>query len=321
MKSANLSISIRLSLAVLALAVLGGCSGSQSGGGSAPSTTTATGPTVVTINGEAVPQNLLDAFAIARGIDLSNPQQRERALKQLTDFVLLEQLAKKEGYTNDPEFVAAVDLGRLQTISSAATRQLQKTLVVDDAAVRAEYEQQAAKGAGVAYDFSQIVYADEAAAKKAAAAINAKPFDATLDSYRKDARMARNFNKVRSTQLPPPLATALTALKPGETTKTPVQLPQGWAVLHLTTANEIPQPPFEQVKEGIKRMLGKRLGDERITKLRESATIVLADPPPPPAAAATKPAAGPRSVPMTPTPAPAAATPAPAVPAAQPAKD
>lgn len=298
MKAPEPAISIRLSLAALALAVLAGCSGGQGGGAAAPSATPA-GPVVVTVNGEAVPQKLLDAFAIARGMDLSNPQQRERALKQLTDFVLLEQLAKKEGYANDPDFAALVELGRLQAASSATMRQLQKSIAVDDAAIRTEYDQQVAKGAGTAYDFAQLVYADQAAAQKAAAAIAAKPFDATLDSYRKDARSARNFNRARSTQMAPPLATALAALKPGETTKAPVQLPQGWAVLHLTAAGEAPQPAFEQVKEGIRRTLTKRAGDERIAKLREGAKIVLADPPPAPDPAATKPA-GARPMPARP---------------------
>lgn len=318
MKSANLTTSIRLSLAAFALVVLGGCSGGQSGAGSASSSAAASGPVVVTVNGEAVSQKLLDAFAIGRGMDLSNPQQRERALKQLTDFVLLEQMAKKEGYTKDEDFASMIELGRLQAVSSAAMRQLQKTITVDDAAIRAEYDQQAAKGAGTAYDFSQMIYADEAAAKKAAAAIGAKPFDQTLDSYRKDARSARNYNKARSTQMPPPMVTALAALKPGETTKTPVQLPQGWAILHLTAVSEIPQPPFEQLKEGIKRTLAKRAGDERITKLRETATIVLADPAPAPAPAATKPAGATRPT-MPAQTVPSAA--APATPAPAPAKD
>lgn len=306
MKSPNPTTSIRLSLAVLALAALGGCGG-QGGGTAAPSAAVS-GPVVVTVNGEAVPQKLLDAFAIARGMDLSNPQQRERALKQLTDFVLLEQLAKKEGYPNDADFAAQVELGRLQAASSATMRQLQKSIAIDDAAIRAEYDQQVAKGAGMAYDFSQMIYADQAAAQKAAVAIAAKPFDPTLDSYRKDARSARNFSRARSTQMAPPLATALAALKPGETTKTPVQLPQGWAVLHLTAANEAPQPAFEQVKEGIRRTLSKRAGDERIAKLREGAKIVLADPPPPADPAATKPA-GARPMPAQPGPAGGAAPP------------
>lgn len=302
MKSA--AFPVRLTLASLVLAVLAGCSPGQGGNDATPSADS--GPAVEVVNGEPVPQRLLDAFAIARGIDLSNPQQREKALKQLTDYVLLAQLAKNEGYTKDPEFAAAVEFGRLQALSTATSRRLQKTTEVDDAAVRAEYDQQAAKGGGTAYDFGQIVFADKAAAEKAATAIGAKPFDQAMETYRKDARMARNFSKVRSTQLPPALAEALGALKPGETTKTPVQLPQGWAVLHLTASNPIPQPPFEQAKEGIKRTLARRAVEERFAKLRESAKITLTDPPPPASAAAIRP-----STPSAPLrPAPTAAQPA-----------
>lgn len=283
MKSGTLANTLRASLAGLALASLGACSGTQSGGKEVAAPAAAAGPVVVTINGQAVPQSLFDALAAARGLDLANPQQRERALKQLTDLVLVDQLAKKEGYVSDPDYAAALELGRLQSVSTAATRHLQKTAAVDDAALQAEYDRQAAKSAGQVYDFSQLIYADQAAARKAAAAINAKPFDATLESYRKDARSARNYDKVRAAQLMPAMATALGTLKPGETAKEPVQLPQGWTVLHLTAVGEMPQPSFEQVKEGLRRSLSRRVADDRVAKLREGATIVAADPPPTPA--------------------------------------
>lgn len=287
-----------LLLAACVAAALAACSGGRTGGSEASPPKSSGGPTAVTINGEAVPQALLDAFASIRGMDLANPQQRERAMKQLTDLVLVDQLARKDGYASDPGFASMVELGRLQAVSAAAMRHLQKTEAIDDAAIRAEYDRQTAKGAGMAYDFSQMTYADEASARKAAAAIGAKPFDATLDSYRKDARSARNYTQVRAAQVTPAMAAALEALKPGETTKEPVQLPQGWTVLHVAAANEVPQPPFEQVKDGLRRTLAKRSVDEHMARLRESASVVQADPPPAPAS--VQESKGPTPVPPAP---------------------
>jgi len=304
---------LALPFATLALAVLAGCGGS--GAGSAGSGTGTgsiqlgdNGGVVETVNGEAVPQRLLDALAQSRGIDLSNPQMREKALKQLTDSVLLAQAAKKNGYASDPEFAAAVELGRLQGVASATMRQLQTKSAVDDAAVRAEYDAQAAKGGASEYDFGQIVFATQEQATKAAAEVaGGKNFDQVVETYRKDARMARNFPKVRASMLPPPLATALADLKAGETTKTPIQLPQGWALVHLTAVNTVPQPPFEQMKEGLRRTLSRKASEDHMSKLRDEAKITLTDPPPastlpPPPPAPARPNG---MMPMTPGAAPA----------------
>lgn len=302
---------LALPFATLALAVLAGCGGSGGSGAGSDSGSIQLGDNggvVETVNGEAVPQRLLDALAQSRGIDLSNPQMREKALKQLTDSVLLAQAAKKDGFGSDPEFAAAVELGRLQGVASATMRQLQNKSSVDDAAVRAEYDAQAAKGGVSEYDFGQIVFAtQEQAAKAAADVAGGKNYDQVVETYRKDARMARNFPKVRASMLPPPLAAALTALQPGETTKTPLQLPQGWALVHLNTVNAVPQPPFEQMKEGLRRTLSRKASEDHMTKLRDEAKITLTNPPPastlpPPPPAPARPNG---MMPMTPGAAPA----------------
>jgi peptidyl-prolyl cis-trans isomerase C len=301
---------IALPFAALALAVLAGCGGGAggSGPGSGGIQLSDNGGVVETVNGEAVPQRLLDALAQSRGIDLSNPAMREKALKQLTDTVLLAQAAKKQGFGSDPEFAAAVELGRLQGIASATMRQLQTKSTVDDAAVRAEYDAQAAKGGTSEYDFGQIVFATEEQAAKAAADVNGgKNYDEVVETYRKDARMARNFPKVRASMLPPQLAAALAGLKPGETTKTPVQVQQGWALVHLNALNSVPQPPFEQMKEGLRRTLSRKASEDQMTKLRDEAKVALTNPAPPstlppPPPAPTRPAGMMPMTPGTPTP-------------------
>lgn len=263
------------------LVAVSGCSGD---GHEAAGTASGSGPAVAVVNSEPISQELLDAMALNRGIDLSKPQLREKAVKTLVDLVLTQQAAKKAGLDKDREYQAAAELGRLQGSATAATKLLQKANPIDDAAVRAEYDQQAAKGGTPEYEFGQLVFATEDVAKKATADVTAgKPFDQVLEAYRKDARMARNFPKVRGTMLPPPMAAALAELKPGETTKAPVQIPQGWAVIHLTAVTQIPQPPFEQVKEGMRRSMIRRAAEERMNKLREEAKITYADAPAAPA--------------------------------------
>lgn len=278
MKPSRFPRTPRSILVVLALAMQAACSG-PSGDPSAEARKAVDGPVAMTVDGEAVAQPLLDAFAQMRGLDLANPQQRERAVKQLADLVLVDQFVAKQDFGSDPAFAAMIEIGRLQAVSASTLRHLQATLVVDDAAVREEYERQVAKGAGMTYTFSQMVYADEAAARKALKAMQGKPFDLSLDSYRKGARTARSFSNLRAAQLSPDMVTVMGTLKPGDTVKEPVQLPQGWTILHLSSSGMLQPPAFEQLKDPIRRQMLRRAADERLAKLREGATVVVADAP------------------------------------------
>ncbi len=278
MKSSRFPKTPRSFLVVLALAMQAACS-NPSGAPSAEARKAADGPVALTVNGEAIAQPLLDAFAQVRGLDLANPQQRERATKQLVDLVLVDQFVAKQDFGSDPAFAAMIEIGRLQAVSASTLRHLQATLAVDDAAVREEYERQVAKSASMTYTFSQLVYADEAAARKALKAMQDKPFDLSLDSYRKAARTVRSFSNLRAAQLSPDMATVIGTLKPGDTVKEPVQLPQGWTILRLSSSGMLPPPAFEQLKDPIRRQMLRRVADERLAKLREGAAIVVADAP------------------------------------------
>jgi peptidyl-prolyl cis-trans isomerase C len=78
----------------------------------------------------------------------------------------------------------------------------------------------------------------------------------------------------------------------GDTTKVPIKTEFGWHVVHLDIANPYSPPPFEQVREGIRRNMQLRIGRERLDKLKEQAKIEYPPGVTPPAAV---PAAGPAS--------------------------
>jgi len=250
------------------------------------------GPAVETVNGQPVPQKLLDAVARSRNWDLSKPELRERALKELTNYVLAAQIAREQKFTSDPDFAATAELNRLQGLSAATAAEFQKRAQVDDSVLRAEYDKQTAKAGSAEYDFAHIVFATQPEAIKAAGEVVAgKSFDAVLEAHKKDARQARTFTHIRSAQLPEPIAKTLESMKPGETSKIPAETKFGWHVVHLTAVKPYTPPSFDQVKDNLRRSLVKRVGDEQFAKLREGAKITLAEPAPAAAPfAAAKPA-------------------------------
>ena len=279
MKSAR-SMSGRRSISLFcgaALAVLlAGCDGGQPRT-AATSDGADSSAVVEVVNGEPVSGDLLEAFAASRrNLDLSKPALRDRALKQIADFVLLEQAAKKAGYLDTPEFVAAADLGRLQAVAQAAMRKFGDPAQLDEKDIRAEYERQHAGNDAREYNFDQMTFANkEAAARVVAEVSGAKTFAQVMQAHRGDAdvRVARNFAKARSNQLAPEISAALALLKPGGVTTTPVQVPQGWAMLHLVAVDAAVPPPYDEVKENLRRSLARRKAQERLTALRADAKI------------------------------------------------
>ena len=234
------------------------------------------GPPVETINGEEVPMRLVDAIVHQRNWDASRQDLRERALKEITNIVLTAQAARSQNLYSDPDFAALVELGRLQAVSNAAAAAMRDKAPFDEAAAKADYDKRVATTGKPDYDFTQIVLHTQPEAVKVIAETKSKPFDKVVEAHQKDAVQTRSLKHVRGGQLPEPMAKALDALKPGEISKEPLQTPLGWVVLRLDAVTPYTPPPFDQVKDNMRRQAQKRGGEEQLAKLRAEAKIVPA---------------------------------------------
>lgn len=263
---------------VLTLCTLGlaACGGGSSSSGSDAVIQMASEPAVVVINGQPVPQALLDALAKLRQLDLTRSEDYEKALKELTEYVLLAQEAKRENLTADSTYSAQVEIGRLQAVANASVLALRARAEIDPSILMAEYEDQLTKVGKFNYDLTQLVFATEEEALKAAGEVIAgKPFGTVFNEYNGSARQARSFAQMRLPQLPQAVAAALQDLKAGETTKVPIQTQAGWHLIHVDKIEPFVPPPFERVRDAIRERMAGQLVDERLAKLREEAKIDL----------------------------------------------
>jgi peptidyl-prolyl cis-trans isomerase C len=276
-------------------------SGCSQGGGAADSRVIqlpADMPVAETVNGTAVPQALLESIARGHNLHLDKPDQREQALKLMTDLVLMAQAAQHDNFFADPQFRADVEGARLKGLADAAIGAFEKQTTIGDDMLKAQYDSEVGQAGKFEYDFSQLLFANEDDALKAAGdSLTGKPFQQVFDEWRGKAKQAKSFSRVRLDQVPQPLAQALAAMKNGETIKVPVKTEFGWHVVHLEIANPFTPPPFEQVKAGIRRSMLLKIGQQRLEKMREQVKVEYpagTAPPVPKAAPAAeeKPAAG-----------------------------
>lgn len=252
-------------------------------------------PAVETVNGTKVPQILLTKLAKARQLDLAKPDDHAAALKELNDYVLLEQEAERAGYLRDDDFVADVELARLQALANRTVLKMRDSLPIDDSLLKAEYDQQIARLGKYQYDISQLIFKTEDEALKAASDLVAgKSWRAVFDASAETAQQAKSFSGIKLAQLPEPLAAAVRDTKPGEATKVPIQTQYGWHLIRVDLATPFTPGSFDELKEGIRNTLAGQAANDRIQKLRDEAKVELLAPAPAVGQEPAAPAANPK---------------------------
>lgn len=281
-------------LAVASLtALLAACGAGSSADGAAGSDSgkiihlQGNGDVAATVNGTRIPATLLDAFAAKHGLDIKQPEQRKEALDNLVQYVLVAQQADKLKMRQQPDLAAIAESERLQGVANAVLAAYDRSHPVTEQMVADDYARQTREAGNKTYRFTQLLFDNKADADKAAAELAAgKPFKDVYGQWHDKAADAQQYSGVFPRQLPDPLAHALTALKPDQTTPQPVQSKVGWHLLHLDGIDDFQAPPLAQVEAKVRRGMQEKQAkawvqslkdDARITVSPQSATAPLTD--------------------------------------------
>ena len=149
----------------IATALIGGCS--SGGGHSGAVQMTTSGKIVETVNGQAVPESLLEAVARQHNLHLDKPGARDQALNLLTDMIIVAQAAQREPFASDENYQADIEATRLKGVADATFGQYEKGTTLTDDMLKAEYDTESKKAGDHVYDFGQLLFADEGDAMKA----------------------------------------------------------------------------------------------------------------------------------------------------------
>lgn len=245
----------------------------------APLTVPADGAVVARVDGIDIHEPWLAAIARGRQLDLADPAQRTRALDELVEYVVLVQAARKRDDLADAQARTEIELNALAARANGVLARLGAGAEPDEAALRAEYDAQRQLNGEFEYQVGHLLFADEKAAIEAAGAVvGVEDFAAATETFRDRARQAVDLGWIKLGQVPPEFAAALRELQPGQTTPVPVQTPYGWHVIHLREMRPFETPAFEQVREGIRRMLMARATREAVDALKQQAQVEIVEP-------------------------------------------
>lgn len=262
-----------LAVAGALLFILAGC-----GGGDVPADTRLVrldgDSSSLKVNGEAIPEALVQAYARKRGWELRDPGQREQAYDQLAELLAVAMEARKQGMLDDAQVLADLELERLNRLSGLMIERGTQPVREED--LRAAYDQElATTGAEEMLVAHILVDSAERAQQVLAALQSGSSFDEliTAQAGQPGVRDAKDLGWVRRTQLPAALVDALSALAPGAYTPQPIASEFGFHVALLRSKRPFNAPPFEQVREGIRSSLVRKRALDLGRQIKEQARI------------------------------------------------
>jgi peptidyl-prolyl cis-trans isomerase C len=321
-----------LATAIASALMLGGCN-SQPGTSETGKSASTAAPSVAktalpapkdediaaTVNGKPI----LKAAVAMQSRGAHDASAEEKILDELISRELLRQEAEKQNLTSDPAAAEKLDNMLRIAYSQIAAEHFMKSVTVSDEELKKEYDQRTAAMKNTEYKASHILVDNEAAAKDIIAKLQkGAKFDELAKKQSKDPGSKNNGGDLGwfgAQQMVAPFSKAVSELKNGEITQTPVQTQFGWHVIQREDSREQQPPALDAVKDQLKMMLQSQKLQQHIADLKTAAKIEKKAKPVPAAAAPATPAGE-----AAPAPAeahkPAAAEPTPATTAAPAAK-
>jgi len=217
---------------------------------------------IATVNGKAVPKSRVDL--LINQVTKNGQQPRTPELEQqVKDEVVLREIfiqeAEKRGIPASADYKAQMELARQSILIRELFADFSKKAAVSDADAKAEYEKFKAQSSGTEYRARHILVEKEEDAVALIAKIKAgAKFEDLAKANSKDPGSAANggdLDFANPSNFVPEFGKALTELKIGEMTATPVKSQFGYHIIRLEDTREAQFPAFDDVKAQIVQRL------------------------------------------------------------------
>jgi peptidyl-prolyl cis-trans isomerase C len=230
---------------------------------------------IAIVNGKAVPKARVDALLaqISKQASARNQQLPPDIDRLVRDKVVLDEMfvqeAEKRGLAASADYKAQMEMARENILVQALIADFEKKNPVSDADVQAEYDKAKSQVGGTEYRARHILVEKEEDAKALIAQIKGgAAFEELAKKNSKDPGSGENggdLDFAAATAYVPEFSQALTKLKKGEMTETPVKTQFGYHIIKLEDTRQAQFPPLADVKPQIQQ----RISQERVTKLRD----------------------------------------------------
>ena len=232
---------------------------------------------VAVVNGKPVPKTRVDTLiqqAEKAGQKVS-PEMQVQARDQVVLREIFAQEAERRGIQASADYRAQMDLARQSILIRQLFDDYKAKNPVTDEAAKVEYDKFKAQAAGTEYRAAHILVEKEDEAKALIAQIKGgAKFDELAKKHSKDPGSGANggdLDFAKPDAYVPEFSKAMTALKKGEMTETPVKSQFGFHIIRLDDTREAQFPGFDDVKGQIKQRLEQVLVQQFQEGLRSKA--------------------------------------------------
>lgn len=231
-----------------------------------------------TVNGQAIPQSVYDAIMAeqkAKGVS-ETPEMRNAIKEQLIARELLVQEAKKTKLDKKGDVQLQIEAARQAILGNAFLAEYLRTHAPSDADLKAEYERIKASMGNTEYKSRHVLVEKEDEAKAIIAKLEKGEKFADLAKQSKDPGSKDTGGDLgwsAPTAYVKAFGEALTKLKKGEFTKTPVKTDFGYHVIQLDDSRPMTPPPFDQVKAQLQQRANQQQVENLVRDLRAKAKI------------------------------------------------
>lgn len=235
---------------------------------------------VATVNGKKITKSQLDEYYKYRQATTKQDigDDPKVVLQELINRDLLMAEVKKKKIDKNKELNYAIEQQKHDIYIQAMLRDTDVGKPVSEEEVRKIYDDKVKNQKLKEYKVSHILMQSEQEAKGIIAELDSgAKFDelAKTKSSGPSAKEGGELGWLNSAQLNnmPSFAQALSELKKGSYSKTPVQTQYGWHVVRLDDERDMQPPPFEQVSKQIAGAIRQQRLQEYVKHLRDTAKV------------------------------------------------
>ena len=234
--------------------------------------------TFATVNGQAIPQSVYDAFVAeqkAQGTP-DTPELQNAVKEELIRREILAQEAKKKGLDKKGNIQGQVELAKQAVLIRAFLSDYVAAHPISEAQLKAEYEVIKTNLGTTEYKARHILVADEEEAKSIIAKLDKGEKFSELAKVSKDPGSKDKGGELgwsSPNSYVKPFGEALAKLKKNEYTKTPVKSDFGYHVIMLEDSRPANPPPFEQVKQQMQQRAAQQQVEQLVKELRGKAKV------------------------------------------------
>jgi len=238
---------------------------------------------VATVNGVAIPKSQFDLLLksqVSQG-QQDTPAFREELREIMITREVLVQEAKRREMNQSADYKAQVAAMEQQLLITMLFNQIIKDMEPTEEALHAQYEHLKEVSATMGdkeYEVRHILVDDEAQAQEIIAKLdNGADFAEMAREYSTDTGSKNNGGDLgwsSPERYVKPFSDAMVKLGKGQRSTTPVKSDFGYHIIEVIDVRVNPFPPYDQVKDQLRKEMLTASRDELISKLRDEATIV-----------------------------------------------